>query len=216
MILNPLFFSVFIMMGVMILVDKFTKKTPTIKMIQKVLRYLTLCLFVANFVVGFLSSHTYTYSSGWVTIYDAYKDDSDDVTLSLYREKLRKVGSSSHREQDLFTHINNKRTLGDDFVNLREKELLGDVSFTMNHSRNTKFVILYAENVRGQQVKVSDDVESIIQQNYIDRKSLLTSVQYRPYDKLEHSLFGIKISSDTPRFAGEVRLEFKSYVFDDE
>ena len=43
MIINSLVFSAFIMMGVMILVDKFSKKTSTVKMIQKVLRYLTLC-----------------------------------------------------------------------------------------------------------------------------------------------------------------------------
>lgn len=215
MILQPLFYSVFVVVGLLAFSESLVKRKIIPKIVQKILKITAISLFFLNFAFAFLAKPNLTYTSDWVQVYDAYRDESD-VSISLYRETSRGTGKSRRYEKDMFTHISNKRMLGDDFLNLQKEELMGEASFMMYQTPSTKFVKLRPSQVSGQQIRVVDDVESLIQQNYLDRKSILTSIEYRQFSDVEYSIFGIKISSEKSKYDGELRLKFKSYVVESE
>lgn len=215
MILQPLFYSVFVVVGLLAFSESLVKRKIIPKIVQKILKITAISLFFLNFAFAFLAKPNLTYASDWVQVYDAYRDD-EDVSLSLYRETVHGTGKSRRYEKDMFTHINNKRILGDDFLNLQKEELEGEASFTIHQTPVTKFVKLRPSQVSGQRIRVVDDVESLIQQNYLDRKSILTSIEYRQFSDVEYSIFGVKISSEKSKYNGELRLKFKSYVVEGE
>ena len=211
MISRPLFYSVFVVVALLMFSEPLVKRKIIPEIVQKILKTIAISLFFLNFAFAFLAKPTQTYASNWVKVYDAYRDESD-VSISLYRETSHGTGKSRRWEKDMFTHINNKRMLGDDFLNLQKEELMGEASFMMHQTPSTKFVKLRPSQVSGQQIRVVDGVESLMQSKYLDRKSILTSIEYRQYGNVEYSIFGIKISSEKSNYDGEIRLEFKSYV----